>query len=302
MRLRHIEVVNAIRVTGTLKAAATLLSLTQPAVTQILQSAERQLGYPLFERTRGKLVPTREAQRLFPEIMKLDEQLHAVQRLADNLRGGTDESSIRVLAAPALAQTVVADAALAFAAMHPNVKLSVRSDYSATAVANIALMDADVGVLYHSVAHPAIREIELASSRLVCVGHPDVLDDAAPIELAAFDGREILGPDPDDPVGRLLNKRFEEHALDVRTTVTAQSYHSLIALAARSRLVTIVDEFSALSARAFGLNVAPLAPEIAIPVVASLAISGERSALVDQFVQMCKEIMRAQMKPRAVQP
>jgi DNA-binding transcriptional LysR family regulator len=65
MRLRHIEVVNAIRVTGTLKAAAALLSLTQPAVTQILQSAERQLGYALFERTRGKLVPTREAQRLF---------------------------------------------------------------------------------------------------------------------------------------------------------------------------------------------------------------------------------------------
>jgi len=129
-----------------LSRAAALLSLTQPAVTQILQSAERQLGYALFERTRGKLVPTREAQRLFPEIMKLDEQLHAVQRLADNLRGGTDESSIRVLAAPALAQTVVADAALAFAAMHPNVKLSVRSDYSATAVANIALMDADVGV------------------------------------------------------------------------------------------------------------------------------------------------------------
>jgi DNA-binding transcriptional LysR family regulator len=298
MRLRHIEVVNAIRVTGTLKAAAALLSLTQPAVTQILQSAERQLGYALFERTRGKLIPTREAQRLFPEIMKLDEQLHALQRLADNLRGGTDESSIRVLAAPALAQTVVADAALAFAELHPNVKLSVRSDYSATAVANIALMDADVGVLYHSIAHPAIRETELASSRLVCVGHPDVLDDDAQIELAAFDGREIIGPDPDDPIGRMLNKRFEEHALEVRTTITAQSYHSLIALAARSRLVTIVDEFSALSARGLGLRVVPLAPEIAIPVVASLAISGERSALVDQFVQLCRKIMRAPMKPR----
>ncbi|SAL84818.1 LysR family transcriptional regulator [Caballeronia arvi] len=292
--------VNAIRVTGTLKAAAALLSLTQPAVTQILQSAERQLGYPLFERTRGKLIPTREAQRLFPEILKLDEQLHAVQRLADNLRGGTDESSIRVLAAPALAQTVVADAALAFGEMHPNVKLSVRSDYSATAVANIALMDADVGVLYHSVAHPAIRETELASSRLVCVGHPGVLDDADEIGLAAFDGREIIGPDPDDPLGRLLNKRFEEHAIDVRATITAQSYHSLIALAARSPLLTIVDELAALSAREIGLNVVPLAPEIAIPVVASFAISGERSALVEQFVQVCRKLMRAKLKPRGV--
>ncbi|CAE6771891.1 hypothetical protein R69658_03664 [Paraburkholderia aspalathi] len=292
MRLRHIEVVNAIRVTGTLKAAAALLSLTQPAITQTLQSAERQLGYPLFERVRGKLIPTREAQTLFPEIMRLDEQLQAVQRLAENLRGGTDGSSIRILAAPAIAQTVVVDAALAFKALHPGVKLSIRADYSATAVANIALMEADIGVLYHSVSHPAIKEIELASSRLVCVGHPDILDSAPFMEISALEGREIIGPDPADPLGRLLAKRLEELSVTVRSSVTAQSYHSLVALAARSKVVTIVDEIAALSARAQGLNVVPLAPEIAIPVVASVAINGERSALVEQFMQVCRNTFR----------
>ncbi|WP_280530039.1 LysR family transcriptional regulator [Paraburkholderia aspalathi] len=286
------EVVNAIRVTGTLKAAAALLSLTQPAITQTLQSAERQLGYPLFERVRGKLIPTREAQTLFPEIMRLDEQLQAVQRLAENLRGGTDGSSIRILAAPAMAQTVVVDAALAFKALHAGVKLSIRADYSATAVANIALMEADIGVLYHSVSHPAIKEIELASSRLVCVGHPDILDSAPFMEISALEGREIIGPDPADPLGRLLAKRLEELSVTVRSSVTAQSYHSLVALAARSKVVTIVDEIAALSARAQGLNVVPLAPEIAIPVVASVAINGERSALVEQFMQVCRNTFR----------
>lgn len=299
MKLRHIEVLNAIRVTGTLKATAALLSLSQPAVTQILQSAERQLGFALFERTRGKLVPTREAQRLFPEIMKLDEQLNALQRLANNLRGGGDGSSIRILAAPALAQTLVADAALAFGERHPGVKLSIRSDYSAQAVANIALMEADVGVLYHSVAHPAIRETELALSRLVCVGHPEALAAAAQIELAAFNGREFIGPDPDDPLGRLLRQHFEEHAIEVRTVLTAQSYHALIALAARSRRVTIVDEISALAAREMGLNVVPLAPEIAIPVVTSLAINGERSTLVEEFVNLCRDVLQAKLQAAA---
>ena len=293
MRLRHIEVVNAIRVTGTLKAAAALLSLTQPAITQILQSAERQLGYPLFDRVRGKLIPTREAQLLFPEILRLDEQLQAVQRLAQNLRGGTGDSSIRILAAPALAQIVVADAALAFRAKHPGVKVSIRSDYSATSVASIALMEADVGILYHSVSHPAIREIELASSRLVCVGHPSMLPDTPSIELGALEGREIAGPDPADPLGRLLAKRLEELSVTFDVAVTAQSYHSLVALAARSKLITIVDEVAALSARAQGLRVVPLSPVIAIPVVASVAINGERSALVEQFVETCRETLRS---------
>ena len=293
MRLRHIEVVNAIRVTGTLKAAAALLSLTQPAITQILQSAERQLGYPLFDRVRGKLIPTREAQLLFPEILRLDEQLQAVQRLAQNLRGGTGDSSIRVLAAPALAQTVVADAALAFQAKHPGVKLSIRADYSATAVASIALMEADVGILYHSVSHPAIKEIELAVNRLVCVGHPSMLPDAPSIELNALEGHELVGPAPADPLGRLLAKRLEELSVTVDVTITAQSYHSLVALAARSKLITIVDEVAALSARAQGLRVVPLSPVIAIPVVASVAINGERSALVEQFVETCRETLRS---------
>jgi succinyl-diaminopimelate desuccinylase len=74
-------------------------------------------------------------------------------------------------------------------------------------------------------------------------------------------------------------------------TITAQSYHSLAELAARSKLITIVDEIAALSARAQGLRVVPLAPLISIPVVASIAINGERSALVEQFVETCRETL-----------
>ncbi len=191
-----------------------------------------------------------------------------------------------------MAQTVVADAVLAFKELHPGVKLSIRSDYSATAVANIALMEADIGVLYHSVSHPAIKETELASSRLVCVGHPDVLEKAPFMEISALEGREIIGPDPADPLGRLLAKRLEELSVTVRSSITAQSYHSLMALAARSKVVTIVDEIAALSAPDQGLNVVPLAPEIAIPIVASVAINGERSALVEQFMQVCRNTFR----------
>lgn len=296
MRLRHIEVVNAIRTTGTLKAAAELLSLTQPAITQILQSAERQLGYPLFDRVRGRLMPTKEARRLFPELLKLDEQLHAIQRLAENLRAGAGDSAIRVLAAPALAQTFVADAAIAFAQQYPDTRISIRSDYSATAVTNIALLEADIGILYHSISHPAIKETELAISRLVCVGHPSVLPSLPEISLDFFEGREIIGPDPADPLGRLLGERLKELSVTVKVAITAQSYHALIALTARSRLLTIVDEVSALTAKALGLRVVPIAPAIAIPIVACVAFNGERSAQVERFVEVCRE--RLQMVER----
>jgi len=80
MRLRHIEVFNAIMLTGSVSAAARLINITQPAVSRTLQHAEIQLGFPLFQRAKGRLTPTTEAQALYPHIERLFAQLDEVQR------------------------------------------------------------------------------------------------------------------------------------------------------------------------------------------------------------------------------
>ena len=45
MRLRHIEVFQAIRQTGSVSAAAQLLHVSQPAVSKVLQHAEQRLRF-----------------------------------------------------------------------------------------------------------------------------------------------------------------------------------------------------------------------------------------------------------------
>ena len=82
MRLRHIEVFNAVMLTGSVSEAARLINVTQPAVSRTLQHAEIQLGFPLFQRAKGRLTPTTEALTLFPHIERLFAQLDEVQRLA----------------------------------------------------------------------------------------------------------------------------------------------------------------------------------------------------------------------------
>jgi DNA-binding transcriptional LysR family regulator len=58
VRLRHIEVFSAIMLTGSTNGAAKILNISQPAVSKILQHAEQSVGFPLFLRSKGKLVPT----------------------------------------------------------------------------------------------------------------------------------------------------------------------------------------------------------------------------------------------------
>lgn len=290
MRLRHIEVINAIRVTGTLSAAAELLNMTQPGVSQLLQSAERQLGYALFARSKGRLIPTREATTLFPEIERLDRQLDAVQKLADNLRQRRDDT-LRILAAPSLAQTIIPEAVVLFKEKFPLVKISVASDYSASATISLALLEADVGIFYHSVSHPAIQEELLGMSELVAVGDPSVLPPSSEVGLSQLGAFELIGPDATDPIGKLLTEALQAQSIQLDVRLTAQSYHSVVALAAISKGVGIVDAATGLSAKSQGLQIVPIKPCIEIPIVASTATSGERSVLSQHFISACKKVV-----------
>ena len=65
MRLRQIEVFYAIMTTGSLRKAAEVLNVSQPAASKVLRYAEHSLGFALFERKGGRLVPTGKRRSCF---------------------------------------------------------------------------------------------------------------------------------------------------------------------------------------------------------------------------------------------
>ena len=100
MRLRQIEVFHAIYTSGSMTNAAKLLNVSQPSVSKVLAHAEQQLGYPLFDRVKGKLVATPEADRLFGLVSNVFDHVEQLRRVAVNLRA-SDVGKIRIAATPA---------------------------------------------------------------------------------------------------------------------------------------------------------------------------------------------------------
>ena len=88
-------------------SAARLINVTQPAVSRILQHAELQLGFALFQRAKRLLLPTSEAFSLHPHIKRLFAQLDEVQRLAANLKTGDGAKALRVLTVLALSYEIL---------------------------------------------------------------------------------------------------------------------------------------------------------------------------------------------------
>lgn len=81
LNLRHLRALLAIREHGGITAAAEVVSLSQPALTQGLAKLERQFGYTLFERRSGGMVET-------PMGTIVLERVHAaIEHLSSGAKG-----------------------------------------------------------------------------------------------------------------------------------------------------------------------------------------------------------------------
>ncbi len=80
MNLRQMEVFRAVMLAGGVNSAAELLHVSPPAISKVLAQAVKASGLTLFERVRGRLIPTPEAHQLYAEVDKLWQGIERVRR------------------------------------------------------------------------------------------------------------------------------------------------------------------------------------------------------------------------------
>src|SRR6218665_3236605 len=83
--LRQIEVFRAVMITGSIRGASQLLFVSQPAVSRLVSHTEARVGFPLFERIRGRLFATPAAKKLFHEVEVVYAGVKRVNELAREL-------------------------------------------------------------------------------------------------------------------------------------------------------------------------------------------------------------------------
>lgn len=123
MNLRDVDVFNAIMITRGAGAAAALLDTSQPAISRSLAKLEAELGFKLFDRIRGRLVPTREGELFHAEVKANLVGLDRLRLRAAQIKEvGT--GTIRVASLSALGHGLVPCAIVAFSRKHPQVRIS----------------------------------------------------------------------------------------------------------------------------------------------------------------------------------
>ncbi len=270
MRLRHIEVFNAVMLTGSVSAAARMINVTQPAVSRTLQHAELQLGFPLFQRVGGRLRPTVEAQTLYPHVERLFAQLDEVQRLSANLRAGRSQNELRVLTVLALSYEVMPRAIRMFRQRHPSLIVRHQALHSHQIVSSLVLQEADVGYAFNAVPHPALTQELLGTRQVMCVVPrgmlPERVTRTGQVTLAQLADLPVIALDGQDPLGMLLANALRDNGAGLNVVMTVQTYHVALSLAHHGEGVALVESCTAASADRTKVDVLRLEPAIGVPV------------------------------------
>jgi DNA-binding transcriptional LysR family regulator len=144
LRPRQIDIFRAVMRTGGASAAARLLGLSQPLVSQQLGSLETAIGVSLFERNRGRLVPTREGVAFHNEVERHYLSMEQLARKAQSLRAG-NEGKLIVGCLPGLGFTLIPHAVKRFRDAYPNVFVSLQTVSSGLIKDRVASGEWDIG-------------------------------------------------------------------------------------------------------------------------------------------------------------
>lgn len=126
---RYIALLKVVEL-GSFTKAADVLGYTQPAMSQMISSLERELSIKLLYRSRYGIHLTLEGERLFPFIQKTVSMYRAMLEIADEIRG-LDSGTIRIGTISSISCHWLPGLIKRFQERYPNVKFILhQGDYT----------------------------------------------------------------------------------------------------------------------------------------------------------------------------
>ena len=231
---------------GTVTAAAERLGVTQPTATSTLKNAEAALGFDLFHRVGGRLVPTREATILLGEVQRAQSALEAIDILAANLREGVT-GHLRIAATPVISLNVLPEAVAAFSRMADRYSYEVTSQHSNDILKD--LQDSSgryhLGLTFGTGHGLNLGFQQVGIARLYCLMPREwALRQSATFDLKIFNDVPTIATFEDDPLGLAAQQLFTERQINPDIVAKVHAHQVAASLVGATVGAAILDELT----------------------------------------------------------
>jgi DNA-binding transcriptional LysR family regulator len=261
MTLRQIEAVRAIMITGTIAGAAKLMQVSAPGVSRLMKYTERSLKLRLFERRKGRYVPTPEAEDIFEQINGVYRKVDDLHYMLSRIERG-DDIELKFGSVPSISHVMVPRAVERLRRLHPDLRLDINILKIEEAIDYVLLGKGELAVMSYRLEHPGIDFVPLAQGKLVCIA-PDghALSRLATVSAVDMARHPMIGIEPTDPYGRIMVSLFERKGITYDMIIKARFGTTVCALVKAGLGIAIIDEFTIAHGAMPGITVIPIDEE-----------------------------------------
>ena len=260
--LRDIEIFRTVMTSGSASKAAALLGVSQPAVSQSLRKLEAKAGLLLFQRVRGRLQATPEAQALLVEVDRCFVGLESIAHRLTTLRN-FGVGSLNVASYPALGMGFLPRTIARHQIGHPRTAISLQIMSSTDVRERVLSAQCDLGLMADEASTVGLEHSVFAKAAGVVVMRQDhKLARKKIIEPQDLIGVPFVSLNPEDAARRRLEVKLSVAGVQLATVVHTPYAITVCELALRGVGVGIVFPIAALDfmerglvMRRFGIDV-----------------------------------------------
>ncbi len=285
---------------GTATAAAESLAVTQPAISRLISDLEAGLGFKLFERHKGRLLPTANALRFYQGVEHYFQGIDRLDRIAKEIRTQS-QADLRLCGTPALSTYVLPETVRRFHADYPGVYLSIESLSSSEIQSRLQMHMADLAM---TLAFPDVAGIAqelLVEAPHVCAVHKTHRlarhDVVTPQDFAGEDVISIL------PSGLVdwnnVGQVFKEAGVTFHSGLGVQNSHTGYCLVAANLAVALIEPFAARTWLKHDVVVRPFLPAVNFRYVLAYPLSQRLTEQVRAFMTIVRDTLARHPLPAA---
>lgn len=290
MNLRQIEILRAIIRHNTTVAAARVLGLSQPAISNAIRTMEDQVGFALFQRVNNRIYPTPEATIIVDDaeaIFDLHERLEGrIQDLRDSRAG-----QLRLVATPPIGYGMLATAIQRTQSLRPKIRTYFDVRRYEGVINSVESHKAELGFALGFSGKPGLASEVLYRGEMVCVmppGHP--LSERRQIRPWDLRDYHFIALESGTKLGEATRAAFDQEDEGFTFSAEVRYANTACTLAEANAGVAIVDPLTASSGR-FKLVSRPFAPAIPVAAYAIWSESRSLSRLGRFFLERVREVV-----------
>ena len=288
MKYKQMLAFRMVMITGSVSQAAKRIHISQPAVSNLISSLEQHFGFKLFERCKGRLIPTPDAHHIYENVSKALSGFEKVSESAHNIRD-QKSGSLRVACMPVLSIEFMPDVISEFLTGRDDISVNLQVQPSLKIQKWIAADLYDIGIAELPLIHSGI-ECEQFNYKCVCAlpeGHSLLKHETlTPREL---DNESFITLNNDHMTYQQTCQAFENTGARWKIRVETQLFHSAARLAKKCHGAVILDPFTVEDSHHLGLKTRPFLPDIDFKIGILYPAEHPRSLLAQEFIKLLRK-------------